>query len=200
MNTTLPSPWRFAATFLAVFFMSSVVLFAVDFVPEKPEAQVAGVAISTVVEDTVPEAPVSIVIPSIGVETPIINPTETSIAALDTALLSGAVRYPTSALLGELGTVYLFGHQSYLPVVKNQAFKAFNELQKLTAGDEILVYSATAVYTYRVSAVELVDANEALIALDITSRTLTLSTCNSFGEKSERYVVRAEFVHTSPLP
>lgn len=196
MTSDLPNPWHFAATFIAVFFVSSVVLFAIDFVPEKPTpgGTVAGTSTPAVNDAAEPEEPVSISIPAIGVRTSVGNPTSTSIAVLDEALLSGAVRYPTSAVLGEQGTVYLFGHQSYLPIVKNQAFKAFNDLQKLDIGDEIEVYSENSIYTYRVRTVELVDANETLIPLETGEQKLVLSTCNSFGDPGERYVVTARFI------
>ena len=109
-------------------------------------------------------------------------------------MLSGAVRYPGSALLGENAPMFLFGHQSYLPVVRNQAFKAFNDLQKLDAGDTIRVYSNTAVYEYEVSTVSLVEAADALIPLVPGEKTLVLSTCNSFGDPGERYVVEAKLI------
>jgi len=41
------------------------------------------------------ELPTKIVIPSVGVNTPISNPATTNVDSLDTYLLSAAVRYPT---------------------------------------------------------------------------------------------------------
>jgi len=123
----------------------------------------------------------------------------TDIVTLDKELLKGAVRYPTSALLGETGNVVLFGHSSYLPVVRNQAYKAFNGIQKLAAGDIITVYSSTATYSYRVKSVTKESANDAGIPLSVTGRVLTLSTCDSFGEKSDRFVVVADFVESHSI-
>lgn len=197
MNIGVPSHWRFAAAFVAVFFVSSVALYAIDFVPEKPavEGTVAG---ATDIEAMTPEEPVTISIKAIGVDTPVLNPTTTSVTYLDQELLRGAVRYPTSARLGETGTVYLFGHQSYLPVVKNKAFKAFNDLQKLHEGDTIMVSSATADYEYRVTSVMLTTAAD-IVPLESVGHTLVLSTCNSFGSnREERYVVTADFVVRMP--
>ena len=190
-------PWSFLAVFLTVFFLMSVFLFVIDFVPEpiiaeNADSQTAGAL--TALENYPSEEPVRVVVPAIGLDTAIENPKSTNIQVLDEALLKGAVRYPRSAMLGENATMYLFGHQSGLPVVKNQAFKAFNGIQNLKEGDEVVVYSNTAAYTYRVRLVELVDAGTALIPLDSGKRELTLSTCNSFGQKSERYVVNAAFV------
>lgn len=190
-------PWGFLTVFLAVFFLFSTFLFIIDFVPEpitvtNDSTNTANVL--SAVENYPSETPVRIVAKKVGLDTVIQNPESTDIKVLDDALFKGAVRYPKSAFLGENATMYLFGHQSGLPVVKNQAFKAFNGIQNLEIGDEITVYSDTAVYTYLVTSVEMVDAKEALIPLESGQRKLTLSTCNSFGEKSDRIVVNADFV------
>ena len=195
------APWEFLVLFLVVFFLSAVFLFSIDFVPEPIQNETSPTESAetrgTVAEE-IPEVPVRIVVGAIGVDTAIQNPTTTDIPSLDAALLKGAVRYPTSALLGEDAPLFIFGHQSYLPVVRNQAFKAFNDLQKLKAGDEISIFSQTAEYRYRVQSVTLVEASEALIPLEAGARTLTLTTCNSFGEPTERYVVTADFVSRTP--
>lgn len=190
-------PVRLLMVFFGVFFITAVILFLIDFVPEAPRQQEERTAAASQEETDVVEtphrveAPTRVVIPAIGVDTAIENPTSLAIADLDQALLSGAVRYPTSARLGEKSTMFLFGHQSGLPVVQNKAFKAFNGLQKLSAGDVIKVYSANTVYEYTVQSVSLVEASEALIPLKENTQNLVLSTCNSFGEPGERYVVEA---------
>ena len=124
------------------------------------------------------------------------NPTITTVAVLDKELLKGAVRYPTSAKLGEDGNVVLFGHSSYLPVVGNQAYKTFNEIQKLAVGDSITVYSSDTAYTYRVRSTTKEQASDRYIELSITGRVLTLVTCSSFGAKEDRFVVTADFVES----
>ena len=191
---------RFLGTFFIVFFVSAVFLFIVDFVPERPHMDTGVVAgadleIDSEVTQFPIEAPTRIAIEKINVDTSINNPASVTIEELDNALLSGAVRYPGSALLGENATMFLFGHQSYLPAVRNQAFKAFNNLQDLTTGDVIRVYSDTAIYEYAVASVSLVNAEDALIPLTQGERTLVLSTCNSFGDPGERYVVEAQFIN-----
>ena len=201
LERVVEKPWTFAAAFIGVFFLFSVVLFAFDFYPEPVKSgEVQGAATTTpntenagAVQYPV-ENPVRIVIKDIGIDTPIQNPTSTGVEALDEALLKGAARYPQSALLGENARMFIFGHQSYLPIIHNQAFKAFNGLQKLKGGEEITVFSGTAEYHYRVTSVLHKSAADALIELGAGARTLTLSTCDSFGQKTDRYVVTAEFV------
>lgn len=189
-----------SGTFLLVFFVSAILLYLIDFVPEAPAPEVQPTSTAAAPIAEVPEVPIHIVIPAVGVNTAIMNPTSTDVRVLDSALLSGAVHYPGSADLGELGTVYLFGHQSYLPVVHNQAFKAFNDLQKLEEGDLITVSSATAVYTYAVRTVTLTNAN-GIVPLESDAHTLILSTCNSFSANhEERYLVVADLITRTALP
>ncbi|MES2014254.1 MAG: sortase [Patescibacteria group bacterium] len=216
-------PWEFIVVFLVVFFAVSVFLFAIDFVPESPTstdtshvAEAATVTLgaseplhATSVSNVTPvpstpvspDMPIRITIPKVGIDTPINNPKSTAVSALDTALLKGAVRYPDSALLGENARMFIFGHQSYLPVVHNQAFKAFNSLQNVRTGDDVIVSSATVNYHYTVTSIAYVDAGDAEIELGAGARTLTLVTCDSFGkQKTKRYVVQADFSFEEAIP
>jgi len=139
------------------------------------------------------EMPTHIVIDKIGVNSIITDPATTDENVLDADLAKGAVRYPTSGKLGE-GNLFLFGHSTNHPVVNNQAYKTFNNLDKLNIGDQIVVESADHIYVYKVFSVRLTTADEALVQLDSTRNMLTISTCNTFGQKQERFVVEADFV------
>jgi LPXTG-site transpeptidase (sortase) family protein len=140
--------------------------------------------------------PTRIVVQKVGVDTVILNPVKSDLASLDDALLSGAVRYPGTAHMNEEGSVVIFGHQSYLPVVHNKAFKAFNDLQNLEGGDIISVYAGTTEFRYAVRSVTLTNTDAGSIALETKGQTLTLVTCNSLGAKEERYVVKADLIGT----
>lgn len=139
------------------------------------------------------EVPVYIRIPKAGVDTAVSNPDSTDIAVLDQYLTRGAVRYPGSGKIGE-GNMLLFGHSSNWKVVKNPAYKAFNNIWELKAGDEIYIKSATGTYLYKVRGVKLVDASEELVDFSAKGNILTLSTCDTFGKKQDRYVVEADYV------
>lgn len=195
--------WDFLGTFALVFIATVVVLGQLDLLPSASAVQAAAptVVINAQVSTPAPvaELPLKIEIPKIALVATIANPTTTDVAVLDDALLKGAVRYPTSAKLGEVGNVVLFGHSSYLPVVLNQAYKTFNGIQKLVAGDIITVSSAGTAYTYQVRSFAKESATNAGIELAVTGRVLTLSTCNSFGEKSDRFVVTADFVESHSI-
>ena len=140
------------------------------------------------------ESPTRIVIDKIGVDSSVSNPNTTNVKTLDSYLLEGAVRYPSSGLLGA-GNMFIFAHSAEAyTIVNNPAYKAFNGLKLLKVGDIIKVSSATKTYEYRVATVSLVDKNKALVELDNTKNMLTLSTCNTLGTPSERYVVTADYV------
>lgn len=198
--------WRFLVVFLAAFLVSFSVLAAHDLVPEPVVASEPGVvatstptlAAAVLPAIVKPELPTRVVIPGAGIDVTIKNPTSTNVAILDEALLTGAVRYPTSAKLGEAGNVVLFGHSSYLPVVNNPAFKAFNQIQNLKVGERITVYGGDTVYVYSVRTVSAADASSDAIPLTKTGHTLTIATCDSFGKKTDRFIVVADLVETYP--
>ncbi|MEN9647948.1 MAG: hypothetical protein RLY57_752 [Candidatus Parcubacteria bacterium] len=145
----------------------------------------------TTVADVIP---VRITIASVGIDTTVSHPQSQEVELLDQALLKGAVYYPGSGSLVR-GNAFVFGHSTGLSVVRNQAFKAFNNLKHVQSGDEIRVTGDDGyVYVYSALSTELVTEDTALVEFDTTDRMLTLSTCNTFGKKEERHVVRAVFV------
>ena len=145
------------------------------------------------------ELPLSIKVSGVDIDSQIYNPESTDIKTLDDLLLKGVVRYPGSGLLGGEGNVFLFGHSTGIKIVNNQAFKSFNGLKKLKEGDNISVFSDKNEYLYKVISVKLEGADKALVNFDTSDKKLTLSTCNTFGAKSERYVVEATLNKVNPI-
>jgi LPXTG-site transpeptidase (sortase) family protein len=192
-------------TFLAVAFIvfgaTVMILASFDLVPNgmfdsMTEDLPSGSAPSDRTGKALPER---IEIPKIELSASVANPTSTDADVLDKDLLYGAVRYPTSGTLGTEGqNVVLFGHSSYLPVVRNPAYKTFDGIQNLVKGDEILVTGGGTVYVYRVETVARANANAAAIPLSVTGNKLTLVTCDSFKTKSDRFVVIAKLVDSYP--
>lgn len=155
----------------------------------------APVAAPVVAPQGAPVYPSRLVIPSLGRDVPVSNPQTRDIDALDAELLSASVRYPDSATLGvQGGNVLLFGHSSRLPVVRNQMYKAFNDIGTLSKGSVVQVFSGRDIYTYHVSRVYQASATDAHIPLVVPGHRLTLLTCDSFGAKTDRWVVEAEFI------
>ncbi len=135
--------------------------------------------------------PVRVTVRSVGIDTTVGNPSGNAVETLDRALLSGAVHYPGSAAAGEQGTMLIFGHSSHLPIVRNKAFQAFNGLEQVHAGDVVSVYTTTRRYDYRIDTIRLTTADAAVIELTGQTAQLVLSTCNTFGDKQERWVATA---------
>lgn len=143
--------------------------------------------------------PERITAPSINLDLPVQNPATRDVPMLDSALKNGPVRYVDSASLGEKGNILIFAHSSHLPIVRNQMFKAFNRISELKEGDSISVFGGGYEYVYKVSKVRQTDASEEIIDLSPKNGTrLTLSTCDTFGKKSARWVVEADFVTVIP--
>lgn len=190
---------KLAISIYIAFLIIYTILVVFGFVPSSFEAKpnvIKEDSIEKNIEVKEPEIigadPIRIVIKDIGVDTLISNPTTTDVDILDEYLKKGAVRYPGSAQLGK-GNVFLFGHSTGLRVVNNQAYKAFNNFKLLKGGEEIVVYSLHREYVYEVENIRLSKANEVFVDFSIKKNMLTLSTCNTFGQKEERYIVEAKF-------
>lgn len=193
--------WSFVGLFVAVFFLSFTFLAALGIVPgtlaftaPSETLLIPDASDSVAIAAGEGELPLRIEIPAVGIKANVANPDTTDIATLDRELLAGAVRYPGTGVLGENGTVLMFGHSSHLPVVHNQAYKAFNDIQKLERGDPIYVYGENKVYTYAVEKVESENTSTGAIPIDTSGAKLTLATCDNFGAKSDRFVVTATLV------
>src|SRR3989344_5843979 len=182
--------FSFIATFCVLFGLTLAFLSMVDALPEPagtgitPQPNVQTVPVNQV------EAPARIVAKDVDLDVVILNPDSTDLKVLDAALLKGSIHYPTSALLGEEGSVLLFGHSSSIPVVRNHNYKAFNNIQKLKPGAVISVYSASTEYRYAVTGVSQRNINEdPIVPLRTKGYELILITCNSsFATKSDRYM------------
>jgi LPXTG-site transpeptidase (sortase) family protein len=188
---------------MLVFVATYGVLATFDLLPNSATAQVKAEESTGPVEkagNTVAsEFPTKVTIPRINLEVGVSNPTTASPEVLDRELLKGAVRYPTSGLLGSEGSnVVIFAHSSYLPIVHNQAYKAFDGIQTLSQGDKIYVSGKDRTYVYVVDSVHQADASKAGIPLSVEGNKLTLITCDSFSSKSGRFVVQATFVESYP--
>jgi LPXTG-site transpeptidase (sortase) family protein len=136
--------------------------------------------------------PSRIIIDKVGVDTIVEQPDTRDVTILDQYLTRGAVHYPGSGTV-EQGNIFVFGHSTGLRVVQNQAYKTFNDIENLNDDDEIRVEAEGKIYIYKVNSVELLDEDDALITFDNSKRSITLSTCNTFGSKQERWVVKADF-------
>ena len=147
-------------------------------------------------EPAVPTAlPGRIVIPAIGLDLPVSNPATRDLTSLDAILQKGPARYVDSAKLGEKGNVLIFAHSSRLPVVRNQMYRAFNDISELSPGDTITITGEGKSYLYTVKSVRRGNASDEIIDLSPKNGTrLTLVTCDTLTSKDSRWILDAEFV------
>ncbi len=207
----------FAGAFFAFFAVSFMVLGFLGFIPTEfqettndtsvaaklQESTFKGLGLTspssqTEVAPVKGELPQRMVASSIGLDIEVVRPTSANYVVLNSALEKGAVYYPGSGVAGK-GNMFIFGHSTGYTYVNNKAFQVFNNLKNLKKGDEIKVYGDTQVYTYKVDSVKLVNANEELVSFSSDRTMLTLSTCNSFGQKTDRYVAEAYLEHVEKI-
>ncbi len=208
--------WRFIKRFVFIFLVLVVVFTAIGLSPT-PVKELNNFFFSIFIKEDVEvneeekteevwsertgaySEPLRIIIPAIEMNNTVLNPQGTSANVLDAALLKGVVHYPGSGDLESKRNMFLLGHSSYLPVVHNQAYKAFNGIQKLKAGDIIELHGDFKKYIYAVEKVEKTTSDDGFIDIGSFERKLILATCDSFGKKQDRFVVTAKFVESFPL-
>lgn len=133
--------------------------------------------------------PPHLVIAKIGVDVPI-NwhvPVEQTIEFLN----QGVAHLDGSAVLGEVGNLFISGHSSDY-VWKNNPYAAvFALLPKLVVGDMVAIKENGQTFEYRATDIKIVEPNNVAIAQPTTTQVLTLMTCYPIGTTRLRYVVQA---------
>lgn len=209
----------FAGIFFGVFMVSFFAMSALGFIPTEFQRETRddtlgskitnttleglGLVDNSVDETTIDsseqgELPYRIVASSINLDATVVRPTSANYTLLNNALAKGAVYYPGSGLAGK-GNMFIFGHSTSYQYVNNKAYQVFNNVKNLKSGDEVSVYGEGKIYVYKVREVKLVNANQELVEFSNSRNMLTLSTCNSFGQKTDRYVAEADFVSSHTI-
>jgi LPXTG-site transpeptidase (sortase) family protein len=139
----------------------------------------------------------ALLIPSLSLEAPVIYIDEKGEAAYQNALAHGVVHYPGTALPGEYGNVYIFGHSSDVPWSKGDYKTIFAPLPQIQNGD--LIYftdHAGQEFIYEVTQTQIVSPKD-LSVLDQhenKERLLTLQTSYPIGTALERFIVVARLL------
>ncbi len=140
-----------------------------------------------------------LLIPSLGIQAPIIYISENSDQAFSKALQNGVVHYPGAALPGELGNSYIFGHSSDYPWKAGNHKTVFALLSRIKIGAVVQISDATGeVFTYTVTTAFVAGAGEIQYLNPDAGqkRILTLQTSWPLGTALKRWIVIAEL--TSP--
>jgi LPXTG-site transpeptidase (sortase) family protein len=109
-------------------------------------------------------------------------------------LKKGIVRYPGTALPGEVGNTFIFGHSSNYPWIKSDYNDVFALLDTLQNGDEIIVFYNQEKFTYKVTDRAIVKPGEVGVIenRDKTKKELSLMTCWPIWTTLERLILFAE--------
>ena len=203
----------FMAAIVFIFFLSLSAADSVGLVPEYNDVSVSSIYPSEIALSNLPQLgdpdnvlsipavtdtilPSRIIIPTIGLDLPVQNPQTRDIDILFEQLKNGPERYVDSASLGVAGNMIIYGHSTSLPIVRNQMYKAFNNISKLNSGDVITIAGGDGKsYLYSVTGVSKADVNTGIIDLSPEQGTrLTLVTCDTLTGETARFIVEAEFV------
>lgn len=133
---------------------------------------------------------------SLGIEAPLVYVSGTTHQVFQRGLESGVVHFPGTALPGEYGNAYFFGHSSDLPW-KDGAYKTvFALLPKVKMGEEIwLSDSRGDLFIYSVSGTLVVEPKDVSVLDqgDRKSKTLSLQTSYPLGTALRRFIVQAKY-------
>jgi len=136
-------------------------------------------------------------IPSLGLDVPLIYVHEKTEAAFQEGLKSGVVHYPGTAMPGEPGNAYYFGHSSDYAWSKGSYKNVFATLPDIETGARIMVSDADGIgYEYVVTGTAVVSPKDlsVLDQGDGTRSLLTLQTSYPLGTALKRFVVTAELL------
>jgi len=136
-----------------------------------------------------------LLVPSLGIQAPVVYESENSDQAFSKALQNGVVHYPGTALPGELGNCYIFGHSSDYPWKAGNYRTVLALLPSISQGEKILVSGPSGtVFRYRVTKTQIAgpDDVELFNQNNYQSRILTLQTSYPIGTALKRFVVIAE--------
>jgi len=131
----------------------------------------------------------SLSIPKISVNAPIAwQVSENEI--LD-KLQNGVASYTGTAMPGEQGNVFIFGHSSYYLWADGNYKSIFATLDNLENGDKIYLKYQNKIFTYQVTAKEVVNPDNLEVISNGNGKQLKLMTCVPIGTNLQRLIVTA---------
>ncbi len=133
--------------------------------------------------------PDSIVIEKIGLEAPLVFVTGTSQKELDSALNRGVIVYPGSKMPDENGDFFLSGHSSTYSWNKTKYGQVFAALDRLEAGDLVIIYYGTHKYNYKVTKKYITTPDKVAVSAETSQKMITLYTCWPVGTSLKRLIV-----------
>jgi len=142
-------------------------------------------------------APNTLWVDSLGIKAPINFPVANNETAYQEALLTGVAHYPGTALIGQSGNMFIFGHSSDYIWSKGRYKTVFAKLPKIQTGAEIDVTDTNGkLYVYKVVNHFIAEATDVSLTgqYGYQKKLLTLQTSYPVGTAKQRYIVIAEMV------
>ncbi len=128
-----------------------------------------------------PEQAVRIQIPAIGVDHPIVQGDGWE------QLKKGVGQFVGSANPGTAGNLVLSAHNDIFGEI-------FRDLDKLSPGDQIIVFSMQRQYIYTVTETLIVEPNRVDVMAPTENASITLISCYPYMVDNQRIIVKGEFV------
>src|SRR5688572_28784200 len=138
----------------------------------------------------------NLVIPTLGIEAPIVYVSGTTEHVFQEGLTRGVVHLPGTAEPGEYGNTYLFGHSSDFPWKPGNYKTVFAVLPEIKTGDTIHVSNrAGKLFAYTVTKTLVVGPKDLAVIdqHDNKVRMLSLQTSYPLGTALRRFIVQANF-------
>lgn len=136
-----------------------------------------------------------LMIPSLGIRAPIRYLDTLDEAAMKAKLKEGVVHYPLTAMPGQSGNVFIFGHSSYYWWDWSEYNSIFANLEKISGGEVILIKFSGKLFVYRVTNTKIVESNDLTVLSQGKGQNLTLMTCTPLGTDLQRFIVESELVN-----
>ena len=146
-------------------------------------------------ESVIDGQPNRLAIPSLNLNVPLVYVNGTDEVTVQKGLESGVVHYLNTAMPGEYGNAYYFGHSSDYVFKKGKYKTVFAILPKIEVGAKIYITDAEGKqFLYLVKEGKVVEAKDVSVLSqgNRTKRLLTLQTSWPLGTALKRYVVVAE--------
>lgn len=134
-----------------------------------------------------------VVIPKINVDAPIILPDSSDEKTIFNNLEKGVVLYPSSVIPGQIGNSILLGHSSAYPWYKGNYGSVFSLLNRLEAGNQIIVFYSKNKHVYEIIGKQVILKDVSIQSQDESSRLILIS-CWPVGTAWKRIMIIAEKV------
>lgn len=184
------------AIFVVLFLAANYQYFwkQINFKPT-PVEETAGQQNIGVIQNAITLTPHQLFIPSLSLRAPVQYADKANEKTFQAALINGVVHYPGTAMPGQAGNDFIFGHSSDYIWSKGHYKTIFAVLPKIKVGDTVYISDSAKTFAYRVTDTLIVKPTDvAQLRQDFSKSILTLQTSYPVGTALRRFIVHAELI------